>query len=161
MHARIGMLCPLLAIVGSICFGVLNFKDGFFLSRTELPLASHCEDLRASGHAELRMIESQRDSQCWGKPRFKKLVLLLVDALRYDFVRDVVSEPHDNEEGLPDVLRENTPQSKLHPYESPVDSQSPGKLRGSAQAAGGSSTRNSQQTEYHNHMPRLQKILKE
>lgn len=60
---------------------ILIFTKGFLLTRTELPLSSHCSDLSQSPcHS------SPSSSSCWTKPAVDRLIIIVLDALRFDFV---------------------------------------------------------------------------
>ncbi|GMJ10472.1 hypothetical protein like AT5G17250 [Hibiscus trionum] len=56
---------------------VLIFTKGFLLTRTELPHSSHCSDLSQS---------PCHSSSCWTKPAVDRLIIIVLDALRFDFV---------------------------------------------------------------------------
>eukprot|EP00501_MAST-03F_sp_TOSAG23-6_P000670 GSMAST32.ASY1.ANO1.697.1 assembled CDS len=62
---------PIYAI--SQIFGIFIFFRGFFLTRLELPDIS----------------SSQSSLSCWtsGKPKYKRAIVLMIDALRYDFAK--------------------------------------------------------------------------
>ncbi|KAK8489884.1 hypothetical protein V6N12_038457 [Hibiscus sabdariffa] len=57
---------------------VLIFTKGFLLTRTELPHSSHCSDLSQS--------PCHSSSYCWTKPVVDRLIIIVLDALRFDFV---------------------------------------------------------------------------
>lgn len=60
---------------------ILIFTKGFLLTRTELPHSSHCSDLSQSPcHS------SPSSSSCWTKPAVDRLIIIVLDALRFDFV---------------------------------------------------------------------------
>ncbi|KAE8680302.1 hypothetical protein F3Y22_tig00111392pilonHSYRG00604 [Hibiscus syriacus] len=60
---------------------ILIFTKGFLLTRTELPHSSHCSDLSQSPcHS------SSSSSSCWTKPAVDRLIIVILDALRFDFV---------------------------------------------------------------------------
>ncbi|PAA56499.1 hypothetical protein BOX15_Mlig007559g1, partial [Macrostomum lignano] len=70
-----------LAAVG-VCLCTGLFASGFLLSRTELRNRSACREATAgfAGRGDLR-------DGCWLPRRFDRVMLLLVDALRFDFLR--------------------------------------------------------------------------
>uniref|UniRef100_A0A1I8HVW0 GPI ethanolamine phosphate transferase 3 n=1 Tax=Macrostomum lignano TaxID=282301 RepID=A0A1I8HVW0_9PLAT len=70
-----------LAAVG-VCLCTSLFASGFLLSRTELHNRSACREATAgfAGRGDLR-------DGCWLPRRFDRVMLLLVDALRFDFLR--------------------------------------------------------------------------
>ncbi|XWS10689.1 hypothetical protein CRYUN_Cryun38cG0019100 [Craigia yunnanensis] len=59
---------------------ILIFTKGFLLTRTELPHSSHCSDLSQSPCL------SSYPSSSWTKPAVDRLVIIILDALRFDFV---------------------------------------------------------------------------
>ncbi|KAH1121313.1 hypothetical protein J1N35_004473 [Gossypium stocksii] len=60
---------------------ILIFTKGFLLTRTELPHSSHCSDLSQSPcHS------SPSSYPCWTKPAVDRLIIIVLDALRFDFV---------------------------------------------------------------------------
>ncbi|XP_020226812.1 GPI ethanolamine phosphate transferase 3 isoform X2 [Cajanus cajan] len=59
---------------------VFLFTAGFLLTRTELPHRSHCSDVSHSPCL------SSNNGSCWTKPAANRLVLVVLDALRFDFV---------------------------------------------------------------------------
>ncbi|XP_076443343.1 GPI ethanolamine phosphate transferase 3, catalytic subunit-like [Babylonia areolata] len=70
-------------LVTSYIVGLLIFTKGFLLVRTVIPKNSSCEvefaaradDLVHGGH-----------HGCWSHARFKRAILVIIDALRYDFL---------------------------------------------------------------------------
>lgn len=69
--------CILLPLLLLLSISLACFTSGFFLMRVELPfksqtLADQCD---ADG-----------SNSCFMQPRFSKLVFLVIDALRYDFI---------------------------------------------------------------------------
>ena len=68
--------------------GLFLFASGFFLTRLELPDRSACADPPFALTAE----------RCWSTHRspFKRAIILVVDALRYDFaaLEPVAGGPH-------------------------------------------------------------------
>ncbi|KAI3736037.1 hypothetical protein L6452_15569 [Arctium lappa] len=70
------------------CVAILLFTSGFLLTRTELPHYSHCSDVSQSpcGLPD-RSPQSDHDgATCWTKPAVDRLVIIVLDALRFDFV---------------------------------------------------------------------------
>lgn len=66
------------------------FASGFLLTRVELHQDSQCNDLRDSRPTFLTqegksLVGVNTSAGCWGRQHFDKLVLVVVDALRYDF----------------------------------------------------------------------------
>ncbi|KAK7388107.1 hypothetical protein VNO78_22912 [Psophocarpus tetragonolobus] len=61
---------------------ILFFTAGFLLTRTELPHHSHCSDVSHSPCFS----PLNNNGSCWTKPATNRLVLIVLDALRIDFV---------------------------------------------------------------------------
>ncbi|KAE8704275.1 hypothetical protein F3Y22_tig00110458pilonHSYRG00397 [Hibiscus syriacus] len=59
---------------------ILIFTKGFLLTRTELPHSSRCSDISQSP------CHSSSSSSCWTKPAVDRLIIIILDALRFDFV---------------------------------------------------------------------------
>lgn len=97
MHAS-----PLKLLLWVLCVhtaALYLFTTGFFLTRFEVPDISQCAILPHDPHAEtstahLRRSHSDdneeqtsgKDGGCWMPQRYKRVVFVVVDALRYDFV---------------------------------------------------------------------------
>ncbi|KAG4970303.1 hypothetical protein JHK82_035992 [Glycine max] len=60
---------------------ILLFTTGFLLTRTELPYHSHCSDVSHSP-----CFSSNNNGSCWTKPATNRLLIIVLDALRFDFV---------------------------------------------------------------------------
>ena len=79
-------------ILLSHALSIYLFVSGFFLTRYELKEFSSCESspldfLETNGSSVLLAKQNFGKDRCWTpKPRFKKLVVLLVDALRSDWL---------------------------------------------------------------------------
>lgn len=65
--------------------GILIFTRGFLLTRTELPYHSSCSDISQSpcSSSQSKANKTQSDPQCWTKPVVDRLVIIVLDALRY------------------------------------------------------------------------------
>ena len=61
--------------------GILLFTRGFLLTRVALSAKSTCHDVGKTG--------TPTDHSCPDEPRFRRAVLIVIDALRFDFVVDV------------------------------------------------------------------------
>ncbi|CAI8610891.1 unnamed protein product [Vicia faba] len=61
---------------------ILLFTTGFLLTRTELPYHSHCSDVSTSPCFP----SSSNNGSCWTKPSVNRIVIIVLDALRFDFV---------------------------------------------------------------------------
>ncbi|XP_044513209.1 GPI ethanolamine phosphate transferase 3 isoform X2 [Gracilinanus agilis] len=72
-----------------VCFlfyaGIGLFTSGFLLTRLELTNHSSCQELPGKG----TLVGSGRGEPgaCWTAPRFSRAVIVLIDALRFDFVQ--------------------------------------------------------------------------
>lgn len=65
------------------CVAILLFTSGFLLTRTELSQFSQCFDVFESPCFDKREIGSEN---CWTKPAVDRVVIIVLDALRFDFV---------------------------------------------------------------------------
>lgn len=72
---------------------ILIFTRGFLLTRTELPFHSNCSDLLqfpcfssdVKAHLE-NQTHFDYHQYCWTRPPISRLVIIVLDALRFDFV---------------------------------------------------------------------------
>ncbi|KAK9050932.1 hypothetical protein SSX86_027557 [Deinandra increscens subsp. villosa] len=67
------------------CVAILVFTSGFLLTRTELPYYSHCSDVLSHSPCDHNPNQNQNLS-CWTKPAVDRIVIIVLDALRFDFV---------------------------------------------------------------------------
>uniref|UniRef100_A0A3P8RYZ5 GPI ethanolamine phosphate transferase 3, catalytic subunit n=1 Tax=Amphiprion percula TaxID=161767 RepID=A0A3P8RYZ5_AMPPE len=104
----------LLLWMSSVFFvGLYLFVGGFLLVRLEVNRTSGCEDVLHPGQDPVDF--------CWARPRFRRAVLLIIDALKIDFARfdpnNTTPRPYQNK--LP-VLQETASsrplQSRLYPF---------------------------------------------
>lgn len=71
--------------------GMLIFSHGFLLTRQVVLFNSSCEDFKVvEDHVERKSKESinkvkDLPAECWMTPTFRRAVILIIDALRYDF----------------------------------------------------------------------------
>lgn len=79
---RIMVMLTMLHIVG-----ILIFTRGFLLTRTELPYYSNCSDVSESPcfTGQSNPYQNQSNSRCWTRPAVDRLVIIVLDALRYSF----------------------------------------------------------------------------
>ena len=61
--------------------GIYFFTRGFLLTRLVLDAKSNCSTPPVPNHSP----PSQHQDQCWYPQQFKKAIIVLIDALRYDF----------------------------------------------------------------------------
>ena len=67
--------------------GIYIFTQGFLLNRLVVPKNSRCNDsIAKSALFHTREINNDNIDSCWRQPRYKKAVLVVIDALRYDFM---------------------------------------------------------------------------
>ena len=89
------VLCSLAFVMGGASFyhilwqisthllSIYLFAAGFFLSRYEMPDVSRCEGAPTYPSEILKNVSDG----CWTTPRYKKAVIILIDALRLDFAK--------------------------------------------------------------------------
>ncbi|CAA6668859.1 unnamed protein product [Spirodela intermedia] len=90
---------PFVAILLLHAVAILLFTRGFLLTRTELPFYSTCSDVSLSPCSPSSTRSSPPSSngtsaadmgggggKCWTKPAVGRLVMIVLDALRFDFV---------------------------------------------------------------------------
>ncbi|KAF2321987.1 hypothetical protein GH714_005233 [Hevea brasiliensis] len=81
--------------------GILIFTRGFLLTRTELPYYSRCSDISqspcfspshnnsyssSSSDSDINCSNINQGQHCWTKPAVDRLIIIVLDALRFDFV---------------------------------------------------------------------------
>lgn len=76
-----GYIWPMWTTLLLHLIAILFFTTGFLLTRTELPYQSHCSDVSHSP-----CFSSNNNGSCWTKPAADRIVLIVLDALRFDFV---------------------------------------------------------------------------
>ncbi|XP_073046549.1 uncharacterized protein [Primulina eburnea] len=74
--------CVFLSIMVIHGFAILLFTRGFLLTRSELSQYSQCGDVLQSPCFP----PQQNGSACWNRPAVNRLVIIVLDALRFDFV---------------------------------------------------------------------------
>ncbi|ANB11190.1 Gpi13p [Sugiyamaella lignohabitans] len=92
--------------------GLLLFKNGFLLSRPVFEDHSECSVLPETQDN----IVSQPSKGCWTEPSFDKAILIVIDALRFDFtIPSDKASPSHFENKLPFLYNEfiNNPQNSL------------------------------------------------
>ncbi|XP_056146670.1 GPI ethanolamine phosphate transferase 3 [Lampris incognitus] len=110
---RLPILSLLLWVCAVFYVGIYLFVGGFLLVRLEVNRTSTCGDVLLPGG-------EQRDF-CHAKPRFRRAVLLIIDALRYDFARFDPSNtrPRPYENKLPvlqEIMSLRPSHSRLYPF---------------------------------------------
>ncbi|KGL97043.1 GPI ethanolamine phosphate transferase 3 [Charadrius vociferus] len=79
---------PVLLFLAWVCFlffaGIGLFMSGFLLTRIELASSSSCSDPLVPPPWER---QSLPPGSCWAPQRFSKAVLVIIDALRFEFAR--------------------------------------------------------------------------
>ena len=64
------------------------FTSGFFITRFELKHLNVCSKLPTEAHVNDNNNNGKNNNnKCWIQPRFKKAVIIIIDALRDDFAR--------------------------------------------------------------------------
>jgi phosphatidylinositol glycan class O len=79
---------------------ILLFTRGFFLTRYELKDHSDCQKLPTQlynhhNSIEQNIIDRHSKRSCWTELSFNKTIIILIDALRFDFV---LHDSHDSTE---------------------------------------------------------------
>ncbi|XP_043688979.1 GPI ethanolamine phosphate transferase 3 [Telopea speciosissima] len=100
------LIWPFFLILILHCVAILLYTRGFLLTRTELSSFSHCSDVShspcfprhssdlsnssSSPSRNLSMTDrveaGDRNGRCWTRPAVDRLVVIILDALRFDFV---------------------------------------------------------------------------
>ncbi|MCL7036927.1 hypothetical protein MKW94_014917 [Papaver nudicaule] len=85
------LISPFFIILLLHCIAILLFTRGFLLTRTELSTFSACSDITNSPcynpNFNLTEDQNQNDSRvCWTKPAVDRVVIIVLDALRFDFL---------------------------------------------------------------------------
>lgn len=75
--------------------GIWLFTRGFFLTRSVINKKNSC-DVDFAGQAHNYVLDKHGHDGCWMHARFKKAIILIIDALRFDFVAH--KEPVDGNE---------------------------------------------------------------
>ncbi|WCJ41278.1 GPI ethanolamine phosphate transferase 2 [Euphorbia peplus] len=75
--------CSIMAIH---VIGILIFTRGFLLTRTELPYYSHSSDISQSPCFPPPSHNQSLGQHCWTKPAVDRVLIIVLDALRFDFV---------------------------------------------------------------------------
>ncbi|PKI36016.1 hypothetical protein CRG98_043591 [Punica granatum] len=69
---------------------ILIFTRGFLLTRTELPFHSNCSDVSKESPCFSNSPQgsdvNSTEGRCWTKPAIGRLVIIVLDAIRFDFV---------------------------------------------------------------------------
>ncbi|XP_062938099.1 GPI ethanolamine phosphate transferase 3 isoform X3 [Cynocephalus volans] len=84
---------PVLLFLAWVCFlfyaGISLFTSGFLLTRLELTNHSSCQE--PPGPGSLPWGSQGKPGACWMASRFSRVVLVLIDALRFDFAQPQLS----------------------------------------------------------------------
>ncbi|XP_068204491.1 GPI ethanolamine phosphate transferase 3 [Palaemon carinicauda] len=75
----------ILCIGELLTVGILLFSHGFLLTRQVVDKKSTCRDIEDLTSFPKNYSRLKHNDDCWTAPVFKKAVILLIDALRYDF----------------------------------------------------------------------------
>lgn len=88
-----GHLINIVLLCLSYLTSLLLFQYGFLLKRTEIPKRSECTDVSVTRHS------------CWLPARYHRAVVVIIDALRYDFAAPLVSSNLHFHGRLPTISR--------------------------------------------------------
>ncbi|KAJ8287116.1 hypothetical protein GJAV_G00047830 [Gymnothorax javanicus] len=111
---RLPVLALLLWVCAVFYVGIYLFIGGFLLVRLEVNRSSSCNDLLTPGE------EGVRDF-CRGEPRFRRAVVLIIDALKIDFARfdpgNSAPKPYENKlPVLQEMMLSQPAHSRLYPF---------------------------------------------
>ena len=105
----------ILWIVILYTLGIYYFQKGFLLSRSVVPLNSSCEEKPI-----VLNNTSPKEFKCWFPPVYKKIVIIIIDALRFDFAAKI---PEDKEQSyhnrlttIANLLRNKKNNSRLYHF---------------------------------------------
>ncbi|XP_053556984.1 GPI ethanolamine phosphate transferase 3 [Bombina bombina] len=118
MMRRAPVLLFLAWVSALFCSGIWLFMSGFLLMRIELNNQSSCTDLPFSSLPG----SFQRDPDtCWLPKRFEKAVIVIIDALKYDFAtydpENTNPKPYENKLEIIHQLVSSQPRhAKLYPF---------------------------------------------
>ncbi|KAG7158210.1 GPI ethanolamine phosphate transferase 3-like [Homarus americanus] len=111
-----------------VVVGLLIFSHGFLLTRQVVMLNSSCEDFKMgeipfeTKNDGTNIGKTSKDG-CWMPPTFKKAVVLLIDALRYDFaiynhsLKDEDALPYQNKMPIfSNLVKDRPRQAHLVPF---------------------------------------------
>lgn len=112
---RLPVLALLLWVCAVFYVGIFLFVGGFLLVRLEVNRSSSCDDLLTP-----RDEDGGRDF-CGGQPRFRRAVVLIIDALKIDFARfdsqNSAPKPYENKlPVLEEVMSSQPEHSRLYPF---------------------------------------------
>ncbi|XP_075042864.1 GPI ethanolamine phosphate transferase 3, catalytic subunit isoform X2 [Mixophyes fleayi] len=98
--------------------GIWLFMSGFLLMRIELNNQSHCSEPPSPGPLKSPHLET---SSCWFPQRFEKTVVVIIDALKYDFAKydpaNTNPKPYQNKLEVIHQLIASQPQhARLYPF---------------------------------------------
>nr|XP_015218994.1 PREDICTED: GPI ethanolamine phosphate transferase 3 isoform X3 [Lepisosteus oculatus] len=110
---RAPVLALLLWVCALFCVGIALFLGGFLLVRVEVSRSSSCADALSPG--------APRGGFCEGAPRFRRAVLLVLDALSFAFARHdprrAAPRPCENKLGVLSELAAARPaHARLYPF---------------------------------------------
>jgi len=76
----------ILALSLSYAISLLIFQHGLLIKRQVLPQKSSCSDAGVVN-----------SGKCWLSPRYNKTIMLVIDALRYDFIYPYENDDNDEQ----------------------------------------------------------------
>uniref|UniRef100_A0A1I7TEU6 GPI ethanolamine phosphate transferase 3 n=1 Tax=Caenorhabditis tropicalis TaxID=1561998 RepID=A0A1I7TEU6_9PELO len=80
-----GSVLRIVLVSANILLALFIFQNGFLLKRQEISSKSSCSDAHA-----------QPGQPCWMTQQYKRIILILVDALRYDFLIPIDEQKSKN-----------------------------------------------------------------
>ncbi|XP_072269638.1 GPI ethanolamine phosphate transferase 3 isoform X2 [Pyxicephalus adspersus] len=98
--------------------GIWLFMSGFLLMRIELSNQSLCSQ---PPHPELLSSLQQNAASCWFPQRFNKAVIVIIDALKYDFAKydpaNTNPKPYENKlEVIHQLIQSQPRHARLYPF---------------------------------------------
>ncbi|MPC12532.1 GPI ethanolamine phosphate transferase 3 [Portunus trituberculatus] len=124
-HQNCEVLVVIFCLSELLTVGLLLFSHGFLLTRQVIPSNSTCDDFRdadADHKGETGSAPHTREG-CWMTPPFKKAIIVIIDALRYDFahynasLKDEDALPYQNK--MPvfgEMVKQYPRQAQLSPF---------------------------------------------
>ncbi|XP_064107023.1 GPI ethanolamine phosphate transferase 3-like isoform X1 [Macrobrachium nipponense] len=115
------VLVLILCIGELLTVGILLFSHGFLLTRQVVDKKSTCKDIEDLTLHMKNYTRLKNSNDCWTAPIFKKAVILLIDALRYDFalynssIKD--PRPYQNKmEVFESIIKSHPMHARLYPF---------------------------------------------
>ena len=105
----------ILWIIILYALGIYYFQKGFLLSRSVVPLNSSCEE------KPIILSNTTSDTyECWFPPIYKKVVIIIIDALRFDFAAKIPQDKqktyHNRLKTIANLLENSGNNSRLYHF---------------------------------------------